>query len=184
MRRRGSPFTGVGVVLAKEAADYLSGARMWVLEALVFLTAIAAAYAAILVAEEVLDVMQRDWMRDERVVPFVRTVNNIHVVEESRHMKFAREETKARLAKAGWLRRQVQAIVVAGAAHVIVSSMWNKKVYERAGLDVKRAVREAKANEHHKSMLRSSCAGLMEFLNSAGLLTKASHWFYKRANLL
>lgn len=43
MRRRGSPFTGVGVVLAKEAADYLSGARMWVLEALVFLTAIAAA---------------------------------------------------------------------------------------------------------------------------------------------
>ena len=52
-----------------------------------------AAYAAILVAEEVLDVMQRDWMRDERVVPFVRTINNIHVVEESRHMKFAREET-------------------------------------------------------------------------------------------
>src|SRR5437588_2341890 len=47
MRRRGSPFTGVGVVLAKEAADYLSGARMWLLEALVFLTAIAAAYAAI-----------------------------------------------------------------------------------------------------------------------------------------
>jgi ABC-2 type transport system permease protein len=48
MRRRGSPFTGVGVVLAKEAADYLSGARMWLLEALVFLTAIASAYAAIL----------------------------------------------------------------------------------------------------------------------------------------
>jgi ABC-2 type transport system permease protein len=48
MRRKGSPLTGVGVVLAKEAADYLSGARMWLLEALVFLTAIAAAYAAIL----------------------------------------------------------------------------------------------------------------------------------------
>lgn len=48
MRRRGSPFTGVGIVLAKEAADYLSGARMWLVEALVFLTAIAAAYAAIL----------------------------------------------------------------------------------------------------------------------------------------
>src|SRR5580692_10652299 len=48
MRRRGSPFTGVGVVLAKEAADYLSGARMWLLEALVFLTALAAVYATIL----------------------------------------------------------------------------------------------------------------------------------------
>jgi ABC-2 type transport system permease protein len=48
MRREGSPWTGVGVVLAKEAADYLSGARMWLLEALIFLTALAAAYAAIL----------------------------------------------------------------------------------------------------------------------------------------
>jgi ABC-2 type transport system permease protein len=48
MRRSGSPWTGVGVVLAKEAADYLSGARLWLLEALIFLTALAAAYAAIL----------------------------------------------------------------------------------------------------------------------------------------
>ncbi|WP_216214865.1 AurF N-oxygenase family protein [Amycolatopsis aidingensis] len=143
-----------------------------------------AAYAAILVAEEVLDVMQRDWMRDERVVPFVRTVNNIHVVEESRHMKFAREETKERLEGAGRLRKQINALVVAIASYFIVTSMVNKKVYANAGLDTKRAVREAAANQHHKSMLRSSCAGLMEFLNSAGLLTRASMWFYKRANLI
>ncbi|GAB2985729.1 diiron oxygenase [Amycolatopsis acidiphila] len=143
-----------------------------------------AAYAAILVAEEVLDVMQRDWMRDERVVPFVRTINNIHVVEESRHMKFARDETRERLKGAGLLRRHYNAFVVSVAAYVIVSSMVNQDVYANAGLDAKRAIREARANEHHKSMLRSSCAGLMEFLNSAGLLTKASTWFYKRANLI
>ena len=143
-----------------------------------------AAYAAILVAEEVLDVMQRDWMRDERVAPFVRTINNIHVVEESRHMKFAREETCERLEGAGWLRRQVNGLVVAIASYFIVSSMVNHRVYENAGLDGKRARREAKANQHHKSMLRSSCAGLMEFLHSAGLLTKPALWFYKRANLI
>lgn len=143
-----------------------------------------AAYAAILVAEEVLDVMQRDWMRDERVAPFVRTINNIHVVEESRHMMFAREETRARLQGAGWLRKQVNALVVAIASYFIVTSMVSKDVYANAGLDAKRAIREAKANEHHKSMLRSSCAGLMEFLSSAGLLTRAATWFYKRANLI
>ncbi|WP_236796236.1 diiron oxygenase [Amycolatopsis sp. GM8] len=143
-----------------------------------------AAYAAILVAEEVLDVMQRDWMRDERVAPFVRTINNIHVVEESRHMKFAREETRARLRGAGWLRRQINSLVVAIASYCIVTSMVSEKVYANAGLDPRRAVREARANEHHKSMLRSSCAGLMEFLGSAGLLTKASAWVYQRANLL
>jgi ABC-2 type transport system permease protein len=46
-RRLGSPWTGIGAVIAKETADHLSSARMRILEALVFLTAIAAAYAAI-----------------------------------------------------------------------------------------------------------------------------------------
>ncbi|GAA1420179.1 diiron oxygenase [Streptomyces thermospinosisporus] len=143
-----------------------------------------AAYAAILVAEEVLDVMQRDWMRDERVAPFVRTINNIHVVEESRHMKFAREETRRHLARAGRLRRSAHAVVIAIAAYVIVTSMVNRKVYANAGLDEERAVREARANEHHKAMLRSSCAGLMEFLGSVGLLTGPALYWYKRANLI
>ena len=143
-----------------------------------------AAYASILVAEEVLDVMQRDWMRDERVAPFVRTINDIHVVEESRHMKFAREETKERMKGSGWLRRQINAVSVAGAAYFIVTSMWNDEIYANAGLDEKRALREKKDNEHHKALLRSSCAGLMEFLASCGLLTKPALWFYKRANLI
>ncbi|MEV8020140.1 diiron oxygenase [Streptomyces sp. NPDC086554] len=143
-----------------------------------------AAYAAILVAEEVLDVMQRDWMRDERVAPFVRTINNIHVVEESRHMKFARDQTRKRLVGAGRVRRQINAFVIAVASYYIVTSMVNRKVYANAGLDEKRAVAEAKANEHHKSMMRSSCSGLMEFLASSRLLTKPALAFYKRANLI
>ena len=53
------------------------------------------AYAGILVAEEVLDVFQRGCMRDDRVLDFIRTVNEIHVLEESRHMKFAREQVQA-----------------------------------------------------------------------------------------
>ncbi|HSV40075.1 MAG TPA: diiron oxygenase [Nocardioidaceae bacterium] len=141
------------------------------------------AYAAILVAEEVLDVMQRDWMRDERVVPFVRTINNIHVVEESRHMAFAREETRQRLADSGFVRQQISGIVVAVAAYAIVQSMWNKDVYKNAGLDEKRARREAKSNENFHSMLRSSSSGLMEFLSSAGLLTGPAKLVYRAAHL-
>ncbi|CAD5914356.1 MULTISPECIES: AurF N-oxygenase family protein [Streptomyces] len=143
-----------------------------------------AAYAAILVAEEVLDVMQRDWMRDERVAPFVRTINNIHVVEESRHMKFARDETRKRLRGAGAVRRQLNAVVVAIASYYIVTSMVNRDVYTNAGLDAQRARAEAKANEHHKSLMRSSCSGLMEFLASARLLTKPALFFYRRASLI
>lgn len=143
-----------------------------------------AAYAAILVAEEVLDVMQRDWMRDERVAPFVRTINNIHVVEESRHMKFARDETRRRLRTAGPVRRRINSLVVAIASYYIVTSMVNRDVYANAGLDSVRARAEAKTNEHHKSLMRSSCSGLMEFLASARLLTGPALFFYKRAHLI
>ncbi|WP_405698930.1 diiron oxygenase [Streptomyces sp. NBC_01383] len=143
-----------------------------------------AAYAAILVAEEVLDVMQRDWMRDERVAPFVRTINNIHVVEESRHMKFARDETRRRLRDAGPVRRHINSLVVAIASYYIVTSMVNRDVYANAGLEGERARAEAGTNEHHKSLMRSSCSGLMEFLASARLLTKPALFFYKRASLI
>lgn len=45
--RRGSPWTGLATVVAKETADHLSSARMRILEALVFLTALYSAYLAI-----------------------------------------------------------------------------------------------------------------------------------------
>src|SRR5580692_2043166 len=47
MRREGSPFQGLGMVAVKELADNLSSARMFVLEWLIVLTAMAALYGAI-----------------------------------------------------------------------------------------------------------------------------------------
>jgi hypothetical protein len=128
--------------------------------------------------------MQRDWMRDRRVEPLVRTVNHIHVVEESRHMVFARDETRQRLAGAGRARRWTSALVVAVAADMIVSSMVTRQVYANAGLDVERAVRAARGNEHHRSLLRSSCANLMDFLGDVGLLTAPAARVYRRTGLL
>ena len=46
-RRSGSPWTGCGAVFLKEFADHLAGARMRVLEWLIFLTGIGAVYTAI-----------------------------------------------------------------------------------------------------------------------------------------
>jgi len=43
-RRAGSPLTGLGTVVAKETADHLSGVRMIVIEALVFLVALVVAW--------------------------------------------------------------------------------------------------------------------------------------------
>lgn len=43
-RRGGSPWTGLGAVVAKETADNLSSARMYILEALIFLVALLIAW--------------------------------------------------------------------------------------------------------------------------------------------
>lgn len=142
------------------------------------------AYGGILVAEEVLDVMQRDWMRGEQVLPIVRTTSKIHVVEESRHMKFARQEMRERIEGAGRARRATSALTIAIAAHVIVSNMVNEKVYAAAGIDPERALAEARANEHHHTLMRSSCAHLMEFLDELGLLTRPAMAFYRRVHMI
>jgi len=142
------------------------------------------AYGGILVAEEVLDVMQRDWMRGEQVLPIVRTTSKIHVVEESRHMKFARQEMRERIEGAGTVRRRTSALTIAFAAHVIVSNMVNEGVYAAAGLDPERAVAAARANEHHHTLMRSSCAHLMEFLDELGLLTGPAVRIYQRVSMV
>ena len=68
-------------------------------------------------AEEILDIFQRDLMKDERVQPLTRATSQIHVVEEARHMRFAREEVSRRApALSGWQRRKQCTMVAAVAA--------------------------------------------------------------------
>lgn len=142
------------------------------------------AYAGILVAEEILDVFQRGCMRDDRVLPFIRTVNEIHVLEESRHMRFAREEVRQRMQGVGWLRRQWSAWNVALASSYIVLSLVRPRAYADAGLDYHRAVAEMRHNHHFQSMVRSSCAHLMQFLDEVGLLTPAAARIYRKVHML
>ncbi|MDH3014560.1 diiron oxygenase [Gordonia alkanivorans] len=142
------------------------------------------AYAGILVAEEVLDVFQRGCMRDDRVLEFIRTVNEIHVLEESRHMKFAREEVRESLEGVSWARRQFSALAVSIGAYYIVTSLVQRKAFADAGLDADRAAREMRHNSHFHSMIRSSCVHLMEFLDEVGLLTKPAMRYYRKAHML
>ncbi|MFD7904422.1 diiron oxygenase [Kitasatospora sp. NPDC059722] len=142
------------------------------------------AYGGILVAEEVLDVMQRDWMRGENVLDIVRGTSRIHVVEESRHMKFARQEIRERMRHAGPARRRTSATGIAMGAYVIVTSMVHPGVYKATGLDVARALAEVRGNEHRKAMMRTSSRHLMAFLAETGLLTQRSAAIYRRIDML
>jgi hypothetical protein len=142
------------------------------------------AYAGILVAEEILDVMQRDWMKDTRVQPIVRVTSKIHVVEEARHMRFAREETLRRAQGMSKAHRAASRACIAIASNLIVSSMINPAVYAAAGLDTERALREAKNNRFRADKIRESSQPLMRFLDDADLLGGPSRHLFKRVNML
>ena len=57
-------------------------------------------FAATLLGEEILDWMQRLTFPDERVQTLVRGVTRIHVVEEARHVRYAREELRRQMVTA------------------------------------------------------------------------------------
>ncbi|MCW2536774.1 MAG: hypothetical protein JWQ26_2473 [Modestobacter sp.] len=143
-----------------------------------------AAYAAILVAEEILDIFQRDLMKDERVQPLTRATSQIHVVEEARHMRFAREEIVRRTPSLNRWQLHRHRTVVATVAAMVADNLIQPGVYAAAGLDVDRAVAAARANEHYAAKLRDATTGLVDFLRGVGLIGGTSEKLWKRARLI
>ena len=142
------------------------------------------AYASILVAEELLDTWQRDLMKDERVQPLTRATSQIHVVEEARHMRFAREEIARRTPElSGWQRRKHRTIVASVAA-IVADNLVQPGVYAAVGLDPDEARTAARANEHYAGKLRDAAAGLTRFLREVGLIGGPSELLWKRARLV
>ncbi|MCW3470933.1 diiron oxygenase [Rhodococcus pyridinivorans] len=144
----------------------------------------ALAYGGTLFAEEILDMMQRDFMRDERVQPITRTVSHVHVVEESRHIRYAREETRRRSARLGRLERAWIRIHLGVSAYFVVTSLVNDQVYAAAGLDVAEAKKAAQENRHYHDKLRQGTRRTVEFLDEVGLIGGPSTLLLRRAHVL
>lgn len=142
------------------------------------------AFAAILAAEEVLDLMQRDWMRGEDVLDEVRVASKIHVVEEARHMKYARIEVRKHLENMGPKRRHLSALTTAIVAAIIIDSLVCKDVYAAVGLDPDEAKKVASANPHRREMMKLGAERLMGFFNDIGFLTPEARLIYRRAAIL
>src|SRR3954463_9422499 len=143
-----------------------------------------AAYAAILVAEEILDILQRDLMKDERVQPLTRATSQIHVVEEARHMRFAREEIARRTPELSGFQLWRHRTAVASVAAIGADNLVQPEVYAAVGLDPAEARAAARANTHYGDKLRDASTGLVAFLRDVGLVGGASELLWKRARLV
>jgi hypothetical protein len=141
-------------------------------------------FAAALVAEEILDALQREAMADDSLQPLVRMVSRIHVVEEARHIRFARDELARQIAASGRPRRWYCQIVVARAAYTVTHTLINPQVYAAIGLDPVQTRAAAWANPHFRETLRWAGRRVTEYLQELGLIEGPARTVWKAAALM
>ncbi|TQF73655.1 diiron oxygenase [Rhodococcus spelaei] len=142
------------------------------------------AYGVVLAGEEIFDVMQRDWMTSDDVAAPIRRAAYIHVVEESRHMAYARRKIRDRLIGLSRFRRCMSTLIIAVGTHLIAKSLINRRVYDDLGLDWDVVKSTIGSNEHHRMMFRKAAEPFIEFLSREGLLNFGARWIYRKSNLL
>jgi hypothetical protein len=141
-------------------------------------------FTGTLLAEEILDWMQRLTFPDERVQPFVQGVTRIHVVEEARHIRFAREELSRQMVTAPRWEVEFTRLSSAQAARTIARSLISPKVYESVGLDPVQAAEAARTSPHRRDVMRQSAKRLMDFLDEIGLIKGPSRKLWRSSGLL
>jgi hypothetical protein len=144
----------------------------------------ASSWTAILVAEEILDTFQREAMNDESVQPVVQAVNRIHVVEEARHVRYAREELQRVVARTSPVRMHFERTRTAMIAYQVASHLIHPKVYAAVGLDPVEARRQANASEARAETLRWSAQRLVGFLREVGLIAGPTEHLWRKAHLV
>ncbi|HEX7738286.1 MAG TPA: diiron oxygenase [Marmoricola sp.] len=121
-------------------------------------------YAATLIGEEPVDRWQRDLMHDDRIQPLIRMVARIHVMEEARHVSFARQEVIDGVAKTSPLKLKMHQLLAAEAAYVTMRSLVNPKVYAAVGIDPEVGRHAALGNPHYRATIAWMGEKVMPFL--------------------
>jgi len=143
-----------------------------------------AMYGAILVAEETLDRLQREAMADESLQPLIRMVNRIHVLEEARHVTFARQEVVRGMASLSRAELAYQRMVIAHISYLVMRSLVSPRVYLAVGLDPREARRTALGNPHYQETIRWSGERIVKFLDDVGLVGPPGMRWWRKSFLL
>jgi hypothetical protein len=141
-------------------------------------------YAAILIAEEILDALQREATADETVQPLVRMVSRIHVIEEARHVRYAREELARQVRAAGKRRLAFDRMVIARAAYLTGSRLIAPEVYRSVGIEPSVGRRAARANPHYRETMRWAGSKVVAYLKDLDLIGGPGLALWRRSGLL
>ena len=127
-------------------------------------------WAATLLVEDILDKLQRETMNDESIQPRVRMVNRIHVIEEARHMTYARDELTRSVERAGPVTLALTRLILGVLALTNPLLQMHPRVYKDVGLDPYEARRQALANPHRRQAMARHSERFVATMEEAGLI--------------
>ena len=141
-------------------------------------------FTATLLGEEILDWMQRLTFPDERVQQLVRGVTRIHVIEEARHVRYAREELRRQMVSCPRWEAEFTRISSGEAARVFSVAFVNPEVYTNVGLDKREAMQQVKESGHRREVMQSGAKRLTDFLDEIGVLRGIGRKLWVSSGLL
>jgi hypothetical protein len=141
-------------------------------------------WGAILIGEEIIDRLQREIVNDPTMQPLIRMVSRIHIVEEARHVGFARAELVASVARTPRFALGFHRLMLARTAWIVSRVMINPQVYAAVGLNPRQARRVALANPHYQATLKYGGEKLVAFLTEQGLIGRPGRYLWRRAFLI
>ncbi|MEU2873473.1 diiron oxygenase [Streptomyces olivoreticuli] len=141
-------------------------------------------FACTLLGEEILDYMQRLTFPDERVQTIVRGVTRIHVVEEARHVRYAREELRRQMVTCPRWEAGLTRLSSGEAARVFSLAFVNPAVYTNVGLDHREAVAQVRASGHRREVMQAGAKRLTDFLDEIGVMRGLGRRLWQSSGLL
>jgi P-aminobenzoate N-oxygenase AurF len=143
-----------------------------------------AMWGAILIGEEVTDRYQREMVADDSMQPVVQMVNRIHILEEARHIGFARGELTRSVARLPLYDLPMQRLVLGRVAFIVSRNLISPEVYRSVGLDPAEAHRVALANPAHHETIRFGGEKIVAFLREAGMIGPPATRLWRKAHMI
>jgi len=134
----------------------------------------AMSYLAILAIEELLDYANRATMRDERLHPTARQISKLHVLEEARHVSFAKTYlTECWPTLDSDEQEFVRAVAPDLVAEIVALSL-DPAVFEHLGITD--GIEMAKANPAYQANVVAGLSKLTTFLRDVGVIDEPEPW--------